>query len=373
MSFVESFSIIADPRSEINLRHDLLDILFLAATAVMSGAEGWKDIKDFGEEKIDWLRQYRDFNHGIPADDTIARIISALDSEQFTLCFVSWVNELRSKDGREQIAIDGKTLRRSFTGDRTTALHSITAWSKQNGLVLAQKRSKGKANEKASVLEMLDLLELKGAIVTADAMNTEKKIAKKICDKGGDYVLCVKNNHKNLLSEIKDYFHIMERDHRDIWSQNYFEEVDAGHGRIETRTCRQIAISPWIEGSSEWQGLQTVVEVTRKREIKESISREIQYYISSLPLEPKQIANAIRGHWAVENKAHWVLDVTYKEDESRIRRDNAAENLALLRRFAFNLARLNPQKNSMKGKLKKAMWSDKFRSELLDGQIQSKV
>ncbi|HDO7940781.1 TPA: ISAs1 family transposase, partial [Legionella pneumophila] len=191
MSFVENFSILKDPRSEINQRHNLLDILFLAGTAVMSGAEGWKDIKDFGEEKLDWLRQYRDFKHGIPADDTIARVISGLDSEQFTLCFVNWVNELRSKDGREQIAIDGKTLRRSYTGDRTTALHSITAWSKRNGLILAQMRSNGKANEKASVLEMLDLLELKGAIVTADAMNTEKKIAKKIHDKGGDYVLCV--------------------------------------------------------------------------------------------------------------------------------------------------------------------------------------
>ncbi|HCR5091023.1 TPA: ISAs1 family transposase, partial [Legionella pneumophila] len=246
--------------------------------------------KDFGEEKLDWLRQYRDFKHGIPADDTIARVISALDSEQFTLCFVNWVNELRSKDGREQIAIDGKTLRRSYTGDRTTALHSITAWSKRNGLILAQMRSNGKANEKASVLEMLDLLELKGAIVTADAMNTEKKIAKKIHDKGGDYVLCVKNNHKKLLNEIKDYFHIMERDHREIWSQNYFEEVDAGHGRIETRTCRQIAISPWVEGYADWQGLQTVIEVTRTREIKEKTGTEVQYYISSLPLEPKQIA-----------------------------------------------------------------------------------
>lgn len=186
-------------------------------------------------------------------------------------------------------------------------------------------------------------------------------------------MLCVKNNHKKLLNEIKDYFHIMQRDHREIWSQNYFEEVDAGHGRIETRTCRQIAISPWIEGYAEWQGLQTVIEVTRTREINEKTNTEVQYYISSLPLEPKQIADAIREHWAVENKAHWVLDVTYKEDDSRIRRDNAAENLALLRRFALNLARLHPQKNSMKGKLKKAMWSDKFRSELLIGQIQGKV
>lgn len=373
MLFIERFSILEDPRTDINKKYELLDILFLTATAVLSGAEGWKDIKEFGDAKLDWLRQYRPFTSGIPVDDTIARIIGAIDSEQLTACFVSWVNGLRKEFNREQIAIDGKTLRRSFDGERTTALHSITAWSKENGLVLCQKQSQGKKNENATVLEMLDMLSVKGAIVTLDAMNTQKKIAKKICDKGGDYVLCVKNNHRSLRQEIQSYFHKMRRDHEAIWDQHYYSETDSDHGRIEQRHCRQLSVCDWIGGAENWQGIKTVAEVTRERHLKGQSSTEVEYYISSLDLNAKELANAVRSHWEVENKAHWVLDVTYREDDSRIRRENASENMALIRRFALNLARLNPQKNSMRGKLKKAMWSDEFRAELLLGQNVDKV
>ncbi len=368
MSFLTHFSVINDPRHEINKKHDLLDILFLTASAVMSGAQGWKDIHAFGEAKLTWLRQYRAFEAGIPVDDTIARVISALDPTHFTQCFVAWVNELRTQKGGEHIAIDGKTLRRSFSGERSTALHSITAWSKTNGLVLAQRKSAGKKNEHQSVLAMLDILELKHSVVTLDAMNTQKKIAKKINAKGGDYVLCVKDNHPTLHREIKDYFAKMKKDCPAQLMTHYHEETDAGHGRIEIRRCRQLRVNKDVSEAEHWAGIATLVEVERERHINEKRQQETQYYISSLALNAAAVAEAIRGHWEVENKVHWVLDVTFREDDSRLRRDNAAENIAVMRRFALNLARLHPRKNSMKGKLKQAMWSDDFRSELLLGK-----
>lgn len=362
MSFIDYFGEITDPRKDINVKHNLLDVVFLTITGVISGCEGWKDINDFGREKLSWLRQYREFKNGIPVDDTIARIISALIPEEFTGCFIAWVNELRRFEGKEQIAIDGKTLRRSFAnGDRMTALHSVTVWSKSNGLVLGQSRSKGKKNENRTVMELLDLIEMKDAIITMDAMNTQRQIAEKIYQKKADYVLSVKDNQKALHEEIKDYFGYMKNQHSDIVSKSTHVEN------------RQLLVSELITESSKWAGIRTVIEVKRKRDIKDKIEEETQYYISSLPINIIQVAETIRGHWEVENKAHWVLDVTYKEDESRIRRENAAENIATARRFALNLARLHPKKDSMRGKLKQAMWSDDFRHQIIFGHEMSKV
>jgi len=357
MSFIDFFGELPDPRKDINVKHNLLDIIFLTITGVVSGCEGWKDIYDFGLAKLDWLRKYREFKNGIPVDDTIARIISALNPEIFTKCFIGWVNELRRHEGKEQIAIDGKTLRHSFSnGDRMTALHSVTVWSKSNGLVLAQSRSKGKKNENKTVLKLLDLIEMKDAIITMDAMNTQRKIVEKIHQKKADYVLSVKDNQKELHEEIKDYFTYMKNKHGDtLLKSSIYVETDVGHGRIEQRTYRQLLVNELITQSPKWAGIRSVVEVERIREIKGKTEKEIQYYISSLPINLVQIADTIRGHWEVENKAHWVLDVTYKEDVSRIRRENAAENIAIARRFALNLARLHPKKDSMRGKLKQAM------------------
>ena len=374
MSFIDYFGEITDPRKDINVKHNLLDVIFLTITAVISGCEGWKDIYDFGRVKLCWLRQYREFKNGIPVDDTIARIISALVPEEFTKCFIDWVNELRRFEGKEQIAIDGKTLRHSFTdGDRMTALHSVTVWSKSNVLVLGQSRSKGKKNENKTVMELLDLIEIKDTIITMDAMNTQRQIVEKIQHKQADYVLSIKDNQKVLHEEIKDYFVYMKKQHADVVSKFTHTEVDAGHGRIEQRVYRQLLVNELITESSKWVGIRTIIEVERTREIKDKIEKEIQYYISSLEINLPQIADTIRGHWEVENKAHYVLDVTYKEDASRIRRENAAENIATARRFALNLARLHPKKDSMRGKLKQAMWSDDFRHQLVFGYEMNKV
>jgi len=365
MSFIEHFSIIEDPRKNINVKHDFIDILFLTVSAVISGAEGWQDIEDFGHDALDWLRLHRPFENGIPVDDTIARVIRVISPKQFNQAFINWVNEVRQDNGKEQIAIDGKTLRHSFDGEKHNALHSITAWSKSNGLILAQARSEGKKNENTSVLDMLDTLNVSGAIVSADAMNTQKKIVDKILKNDGDYVLCVKNNHKKLKEEIAAYFHKITRD-TPQYIQCY-EEVDGGHGRIETRRYRQLRMNEWIEEGKNWQGIQSVIEVTRTRIMKEKEQRETVYYISSLMPNIKQISDAIRGHWEVENKAHWVLDVTFKEDDCRIRKEDGAENVGIIRRFALNLARLHPSQISMRRKLKRAARVDKFRTEIIFG------
>ena len=231
--------------------------------------------------------------------------------------------------------------------------------------MLAQLKSAGKKNEQASVLAMLDLLNIKGAHITADAMNTQKKIARKVHAKGGDYTLCVKANHKTLHEEIKAYFHKVKRDAADKLTVH--EEVDADHGRVEKRSCRQLRVTEWISEAEKWSGLQTIIEMERERHLPgEQVKTETQYYISSLGLAAARVAQGIRRHWEVENKAHWVLDVAFKEDDCRIRIGDGAENVGIIRRFCLNLARLHPQKNSMRGKLKQD--SDARRAEILFGQ-----
>ena len=232
MSFIVHFGELQDTCSHVNKKHDLLDVIFLTVSAILSGAERWKDIKVFGDAKLVWLRQFRDFENGIPVDDTIARIISVLAPDSLLTCFISWVNEMRSEQRKEQIAFDGKTLKGSFDGDRITALHSVSAYAVEQGLVLAQSKSKGKKNEIETVMELIELLELKNAIVTADAMSCQRKITKAIIKNEGDYILQVKDNQKKLHEEIKAYFHKVHRDEPNLIDENNFEEVDAGHGRF---------------------------------------------------------------------------------------------------------------------------------------------
>ncbi len=367
MSFISHFESLEDPRSHINKKHDLLDIVFLTVVAIISGAEGWKDIKQFGDSKLIWLRKFRAFEAGIPVDDTIARIISALEPEGLLQCFMSWVNEIRRTQGQSVIAFDGKTLCHSFDGDRKTALHSVSAYAVEQGLVLAQCKSLSKKNEVSTVMELIELLELEGHIVTADAMHCLKKVASAVTNKGGDYVLQVKGNQGKLSKEINAYFHKTRREEPDLIKANSLTLTNDGHGRIEQRTYTQLPVTNWLEQRKGWSNLNTVVEVTRIRHVKGIESNETAYYISSLPVDLPGISKAIRSHWAIENSSHWVLDVTFKEDDSRIRREDAPENMATFRRFAMNLARLSPIKDSIKGKLKQAAWSDDAREKIIFG------
>ena len=367
MSFLKHFSSLEDQRSHINKKHELLDIIFLTVVGILSGGEGLKDIKLFGDNKLNWLRQFRKFENGIPVDDTIARVISALAPEALLECFIRWVNELRQANGQSVIAFDGKTLRHSFDGDRKTALHSVSAYAVEQGLTLAQCKSKSKKNEVSTVMELIELLELKGNIITADAMHCLKKVARAIDKKGGDYVLQVKNNQGKLSNEIKAFFHKTRRDEPQKITAGEFEQVNDGHGRIEQRRYTQLEVTDWLVQAKGWANINTVVEVVRTRHMKDKTTSETAYYISSLALAPEQAAKAIRSHWGIENSSHWVLDMTFKEDESRIRRGDAPENMATFRRFAMNLARLSAIKDSIKGKLKQAAWSDDVREKLIFG------
>lgn len=366
MSFLKHFADLPDPRSHINRKHDLLDVVFLCVCAVLSGAEGWVDIKKFGDKKLNWLRKFRRFEHGIPADDTIARIIGAVDPHKMNACFVDWVNEIRSQAGRHQfIAIDGKTFRHSHDAQPSDALHSITVWLREQGLVFCQNKSEGKKNEIKSVQSLIDTLELTDTTVTLDAMHCQKGTAKLLHRREAQYVLCVKDNQKGLREELQWWFEGFEEN----WPQgaSTFEQTDAGHGRVEIRRYVQLPIVEQLTRASGWEGARSIVRVERERHIGEKVTMETVYYISSHEPNAAFIAEAIRSHWEVENKAHWVLDVVYKEDDSRIRRNDGAQNVGLIRRLCMNLARLHPAKDSMRGKLKAAGWDDDFREELIFG------
>jgi len=368
MNFLEHFQTLDDPRSHINRKHDLLDILFLTISAILSGSEGWEGIEAFGHIKLDWLKKYRDFENGIPRHDTIARVISALDPEQFVFCFMNWINEVRNANGQDVIAIDGKTLRRSHDGERKAALHLISAYCCETGLVLTQAESKGKKNEIKTIPEVLDLLALNGCTVTLDAMGCQKKIVEKIRAKKGHYVIALKGNQGNLEKEVKAWIHKLKREDFKTVASDCFEQIETGHGRIEERYYRQIKINDWLTEAEDWIDLTTLIEVRRVRHHKNKISEETQYYISSLALDAEHAGHAIRSHWAIENSAHWVLDVTFSEDNSRIRRNNAPENMAAIRRFVMNLVKIDTTlQASMKRKRQIAGWDDEFRAKLLFG------
>lgn len=369
-NFIQHFASIKDPRIDRCKRHELMDILFLSVCAVLSNAEGWEDIEDFGHTKLDWLRRYRPFANGIPKHDTIARVLSRLEPGALQQSFLSWVKEIAARSCADIIAIDGKAARRSFkTKERKNPLHMVSAWSCNNGLVLGQRKVADKSNEITAIPLLLDLLELKGATVTIDAMGCQKDIAAKIVSKKGHYMLALKGNQGRLQEEVKAWFHKARREAFHGLTYQEDEQTEHGHGRIEVRRCTQIMLSPdWLTHGAQWAGLKTVVELQSERHIEGQVSHETRYYISSHDVDAAHAARIIRGHWEIENKLHWVLDVTFKEDESRIRRGQGAEVMNAMRKIALNLLKQNTTREaSMKRKRKMAALDDAFRAELLLG------
>ncbi len=367
MTFLEHFSELTDGRTNINITYDLLDVVFLTVVAVVCGAEGWQDIQWFGEGQLNWLRQHRSFANGIPRRHTIARIINAIDTEDLLQCFMSWLNGVRQKNEQTQIAIDGKTLRRSHDGDSANALHLLSAMAVDSGLVLYQKTSDGKKNEIVSARDVLRLIDISRSCVSVDAMHCQVETVNLIREKNADYVVQVKHNQKQLYNEIQAYFHKTRRDNPHQIDAGTHQEVEKGHGRIEQRTYTTLSVSEWLEHGKRWRDLNTVVEVTRQVTRGDTRREETSYYITSLTTTSEQIGRAIRRHWQIENGQHWILDVVMREDDSRLRTDNGPANMALLRRFALNLARISPAKESLRGKLKRANWSDEFRTKFFFG------
>ncbi|MBM7074734.1 ISAs1 family transposase, partial [Shewanella sp. 202IG2-18] len=324
-TFLQHFDKINDPRIQRHKLHELLDILLLSICAVISGSEGWEDIEDFGHTKLDWLRKYRPFKNGIPKHDTIARVICRLNADEIEKAFQRWVSSLIEVTGSDVIPIDGKAARRSFKtkGDKT-GLHAVSAWSTLHQLVLGQTAVSEKSNEITAIPELLNLLDIENSIITLDAMGCQKDIAKQIIQKKGDYILALKGNHSGMQAELEAWWHKSERE--GLTQENHAEhtELDSGHGRIETRKCEQLLIDTnWIAKEYRWSGLKSVIkissEVIEKTTGKQT--NEVRWYISSLELDAVQALHAVRSHWQVESM-HWMLDMTFREDESRIRRGN---------------------------------------------------
>ena len=369
LSLVECFSLLEDPRVERHKRHKLLDIIILTICAVISGAEGWEAIERFGEAKIDWLRKWIDLENGIPSHDCIARVIARLEPTKVTECFVTWTQSVTQITEGEVIAIDGKTARGSFTDNSTKkklgAIHMVSAWANQAGVSLGQVKTEQKSNEITAIPVLLEMLEIKGCIITIDSMGCQTDIAEKIVDKQGDYAIAVKGNQPNLYAAIIDYFDVAEtKNPLCLMQQN--ETVDSGHGRVEIRRAYLSTCLDTLPNPERWKGLKSIGMVESERFVKSQGTTTIErrYYISTLT-DVDKFSHATRAHWGIENSLHWVLDVTFREDESRIRTGYAPENFNIIRQLSIGLLKKEPSNISIKAKRFKAGLTDSFRESIL--------
>jgi len=351
-SFIQNFSALNDPRIERSKEHLLIDIVAISILAVISGAEGWVAIETYGQAKYEWLKEFLSLPNGVPSHDTFSRVWSRIDPSEFQECFQVWVSSITKKLGVEVIAIDGKTLKQSYDRQaQQKALHIVSAWSSSHQLVLGQKKVNDKSNEITAIPALIEMLEIEGGIVTIDAMGCQKEITRLIPQKKGDYIIALKANQKGLYQEIKAGFETAEAEGFNNREYSNYQQIETGHHRLEKREVITLSISslPRLRNQSLWTDLRTVVMVKSQRKLWNKTTTEVRFYISSIEKDPQKIGNAIRSHWGIENCLHWTLDVTFSEDKSRIRKDNAPENFALLRRLALNLLK---QEKSVKGSLK---------------------
>lgn len=337
-SFLEYFADLPDPRIDRRKDHALIDIITISILATICGAEHFTEMETFGQAKHDWLKTFLELKKGIPSHDTFARVFARIKSAAFQERFVRWVEAVPTKTDEEVIGIDGKTARRSHNkGAGIGPLHLVSAWASRNRLVLGQVKVDEKSNEMTAVPELLRLLDLKGCIVTVDALNTQKEIAREVREQGADYVMALKGNHTTLCNEVKGIFEAVREDDNADGAIRTTESFETNHGRTETRRCWSVEAPDWITGFDQWRDLQSLILVESTREVKEQSRTERRYYLSSLSPDAARAAQAVREHWGVENSLHWVLDVAFREDESRVRVGNAPENLALVRKLTHNL------------------------------------
>jgi predicted transposase YbfD/YdcC len=369
---VRHFEELEDPRSEVNLRHPLQSVVVIALLAVLAGAGGPTAIARWAVLKQEFLVQVLDLPNGIPSKDVFRRLLMALKPAAFQACFANWLQSLRTEataaTGVEQpiLAVDGKTARRSH--DRQNglgALHSVSVWASEFGLSLGQVACAEKSNEITAIPELLRLVDIKGAIITIDAMGTQKAIAAQIIEGEADYVLALKGNQETLHQAVIDY--IDEQLEGDLANTQEHVTTEKGHGREEMRTYLQLPAPEKLPQFMRWKGLKSIAIATSRclRDGKETV--EVRYYISSLTLDVKRFARAARGHWGIENSCHWSLDMTFREDESRLRERNLRENFAWLNRFALSLLKQHPGRQSLVMKRRSCGWSDGFLMEVVTG------
>ena len=342
------FQDLPDPRAA-NARHPLTDIMAIALMAVLSKAQDWVEVEAWGLANQLWLATFLGLPHGIPSHDTFGRVFAALSPEAFEEVFLAWMNALQKASGGKLIAIDGKTLRRSFqVAGAHSAVHMVSAWAQLNHLVLGQVATDAKSNEITAIPRLLELLDLKGATVTIDAMGCQKEIARQIVQAGGHYLLAIKDNQPTLHEEVKFLFDEAIAQGFEGMARSIHQELEADHGRIETRRCWSTREVEWFQDRDQWEGLGSFVCVECVREVMGGkTSTERRYYISSHDgRDAAFLAQAVRGHWGIENRLHWCLDVCFQEDQCRVRKGHGAQNLSRLRRIALNLLRQDKTKKA---------------------------
>jgi predicted transposase YbfD/YdcC len=365
VEFLESFEALEDHRQRAKVLYPLDEILLLVLLGVLAGCESWVEIAKFGEKKLDLLRRFRPYLDGTPSHDQLGDIFAVLDAAQFQSCFIGWVGKLTGLCA-DIIAIDGKTLRRSYQeGGAKAPIHMISAWSAGQSLVLGQAKVADKSNEITAIPQLLDLLTIKGSTITIDAMGCQREIAAKIIEKEADYVLALKGNQGTLREDVELFFTEQKAcKYRDC-SVDRHETIEKSHGRIETRIVTAIGDLGWLQERHKWPGLTGIVVVESRREIGARTERELRFYITSLGPDAKRLGEAIRAHWSIENGLHWVMDMVFRDDECRIRKDNAPANFATVKHMASNLLRRAPGKDSLRVKRKMAAWDDDFLASLV--------
>ena len=371
---VQHFQQLEDPRSAVNRLHPLTSVIVIAIMAVLAGANGPTAIAEWAKMKCELLLKLLDLPHGIPRKDVFRRVLATLKPDAFQACFTMWLTALRTAAAeatgieRPTLAIDGKTLRRSHDRKRGLgALHSVSVWASEFGLTLAQVATAEKSNEITAIPTLLSLIDIQGAIITIDAMGTQTAIAEKIIDGGGDFILALKGNQGTLHDATIDYIHQQTKTNFRGIGARRLDKVDTKHGRIERRTYVQMPAPKSLPGFHNWKGLLSIgiAFLWSIRDGKETT--EVRYFISSLPVKVKQFAHAVRSHWGIENSCHWCLDVTYREDESRIRDEHLRENFAWLNRLTLSLLKQHSDKNSVAMKRRDCGWNDEYMFQVLTG------
>ena len=368
MTLTEAFADLSDPRTGPARRHDLAEVILMALCAVLCGADTWVDVAEWAEDNEAWLKRYLVLEHGTPSHDTFGRVFRLLDAKVFETCFRAWISSLAGVVAGV-VAIDGKTACGSRDG-HNTALHTISAYATASGLCLGQEHTRGKGNEIPAIKALLDTLALKGCIVTIDAIGCQTEIAQKILDRGGDYLLAVKDNQKDLADALREFFAEGKTWGFGSLPVSHYQRIEKDHGRIETRQAMWVSDLSWLDQKlrEHWPKLAGLGMIERQREINGAVSTERAYYIGSQGItSAESFAQAARDHWGIENSLHWVLDITFREDDCRVRKDQAPHNFAALRKFALALLRQDTHypKRSLRSRRKTAERLPDYRASLL--------
>ena len=368
-SIKDNFGGVKDSRVQGRCDYPLMEVITIAICAVIAGANSWVEVETFGKSKQSWLRRHLKLKNGIPSHDTFGDVFGMIDAEEFQRSFMRWIEQVFTVTKGQVVAIDGKTVRRSH--DKSIgkdAIHLVSAWASVNGITLGQRQVDDKSNEIVAIPELLRLLDITGCIVTIDAIGCQKKIAQTVRDEKADYLLRVKENQGNLWQDIQDWFAYADQVDFQNMQHDYHETINKGHGRIEIRRCWTVAdpfAFEYIRHHEGWVDLRTIVRVYRERRLPDRVEKETAYYISSLPPLAHLILAASRQHWAVENSLHWFLDVTFRDDDSRIRKNNGPQNMSVLRRMALNIIKQDTSKGSLRQKRYRAALDDSFLHHLL--------